>query len=121
MCKTNGNQKWNHELRVIIYKSLLREFGEYDSFEGFLNPKGESKQLTALINELQITLKQISGQEFSEDAIKQQMAFALTKQKEFKHRGHIYSWIMNVAAALEAGYIKSSILPDVTLSDKNNV
>ena len=83
-----------------------------------LNPKGESKQLTALIKELQITLKQISGQEFSEDAIKQQMAFALTKQKEFKHRGHIYSWIMNVAAALEAGYIKSSILPDVTLSDK---
>jgi len=118
MCNANRKQKWTHELRVIVFSAIMKEFGEYNSFDGYFCPKGESQKLNELLEKLQVTLKIISENDFSQDAIKQQIAFAITKQDSFNSKGHVYNWILNTAAALEAGYITSNILPDVTLSEK---
>ena len=119
MGKVNRKQKWTHELRAIVFSAMVKEFGEYNSFDGFFCPKGQSQKFNELLEKLQVTLKVISGNDFSQDAIKQQIAFAVTQQNTFKSKGHIYSWILNTAAALEVGYITSTILPDLTLSEKN--
>ncbi len=107
--------KWTHELRRIMFERLVREFGSYDTWGKSEYPSGRKKRYAEVLDELRNCFECLTGKSFATDAIEQQIAFGFTKQQSRLGSSHARSFILNKAAALEAGFIKTRQLQSLLL------
>lgn len=104
------NQKWSHELRVKLFSRLLDVFGPHRDWVTFAYPQGRKQELQEVLKELAAEFSTSTGKSFEWTALDQQMMFGLTRQGRIKNSALATQYILNKAAALEAGFIKSSEL-----------
>lgn len=121
MAKTNKNQKWTHELRVKMYSRLLAEFGPHAEWGTFAYPSGRKGRLKEVLKELAVEFTRSTGKTFAWTALDQQMIWGITRQGRVKNAAFASQYILNKAAALETGFLKTSELsgfvhlqPDIT-------
>lgn len=55
--------------------------------------------------------KEETNEDIEPTAVQQQIDWAYTHQNEIRARGHVSNYILNKAAALDTGFIKSNSLP----------
>jgi hypothetical protein len=99
---------WTGDIRRLLYKRLVAEFGPYNTWTKTTSPGGERD---AAFDEFCTAFAVAVGAK-SGDAVKQQIDFALPQTE------HSNTWnrqtqtaVLNKAAALEAGFIEEKHLP----------
>lgn len=110
IAKTNKNQKWTHELRVKMYSRLLAEFGPHTDWGTFAYPSGRKDRLKEVLKELAVEFTRSTGKTFEWTALDQQMIWGITRQGRVKNAAFASQYILNKAAALETGFLKTSEL-----------
>lgn len=110
IAKTNKNQKWTHELRVKMYARLLAEFGPHTDWGTFAYPSGRKDRLKEVLKELAAEFTRCTGKTFEWTALDQQMIWGITRQGRVKNAAFASQYILNKAAALETGFLKTSEL-----------
>lgn len=110
IAKTNKNQKWTHELRVKMYARLLAEFGPHTDWGTFAYPSGRKHRLKEVLKELAVEFTHSTGKTFEWTALDQQMIWGITRQGRVKNAAFASQYILNKAAALETGFLKTSEL-----------
>jgi hypothetical protein len=110
IAKTNKNQKWTHELRVKMYSRLLAEFGPHSGWGTFAYPSGRKDRLKEVLKELAVEFTRSTGKTFEWTALDQQMIWGITRQGRVKNAAFASVYILNKAAALETGFLKTSEL-----------
>ena len=103
--------KWTQELRVIMYKRLLEKYGPHESWETRTYPeKGKGEKFHAFMEEMSGSLRKITGTNFKDGGPIMQFEWAVAIQSSIGSR-YIYTFIMNKAAAYEAGFITFKEMP----------
>ncbi|HMO79561.1 MAG TPA: DUF6508 domain-containing protein [Pyrinomonadaceae bacterium] len=110
IAKTNKNQKWTHELRVKMYSRLLAEFGPHTDWGTFAYPSGRKDRLKEVLKELAEEFTRSTVKTFEWTALDQQMIWGITRQGRVKNAAFASQYILNKAAALETGFLKTSEL-----------
>jgi len=100
--------KWTQELRKIMYARLVMEFGSYDTWGNSRSPS-DTARFKVVLRELATYFSDLTGESFEPTAVDQQVNWACTKQSDVK-AGHARTFILNKAAALEMGFLKSADL-----------
>jgi hypothetical protein len=103
--------KWTQEIREKLYSRLLRDFGPYNGWGAKIEPKGEKVQFYKVLAELATQFSKEDGHLIYADVVHAQINWATTSQKEMKDQSRIRNFILNKAAALDAGFISASELP----------
>jgi hypothetical protein len=106
--------KWTNDMRVIVFKAMKNTFGEYNG-DWSLHPNGMRDKYFELIDNLITTLKVVSGYEFTREAIEMQIRFGTTSQRSLG-KTYICNWVLNTAAAIQAGYVSPNYLNEITLN-----
>lgn len=109
----NNSTKWSQEMRRFVYTSLLITFGELSTWKSKTTPgNGKSelydstlKKITNHLNEHHLPKGKTP---ITISAVKNQIHWAIQRQSEIKTRGYHYNYILNTAAALEVGFMKST-------------
>ena len=109
----NSNKKWSQELRFTLYARLTCEFGPFSSWKKSDHPDGRKERFDEVLAELAAYFERQTGDSFEASAVKMQMKWAVTVQGEVK-RHQVREYVLNKAAALDAGFIKSSELQAIT-------
>jgi len=104
--------KWNTKTRTHLYESLKKIFGPYSGWGKTNYPKHNQAGYEKFKADFTVWFKQESGQEITIGAVASQVAWAVTHQKDIKEQGFVWNYILNKAAALDAGFIKSNNLPN---------
>ena len=96
---------WTQDMRRRMYVRLANEIAPHENWDAKIRPVRKRQQYDQILSEL--------ASEFSVEvtAIQQQINFATTTQQEFNNRSHIRTFILNKAAAIEAGFISTAELP----------
>jgi hypothetical protein len=96
---------------AFLYKRLVERFGPSDEWEKTSSP---GRGLDADFDKFCKVFAQAVGAK-SGDAVKHQIRFAMpeTAHGSTWEQGHAQTAILNKAAALEAGFIKDSQLPNL--------
>ena len=102
------DQIWTGDVRRVLYSRLVKQFGPYDRWEKASSP---GHGLDTQFNKFCQKFAEIVGAK-SGEAVKQQIRFALpeTERGSTWDIGHAQTAILNKAAALEAGFIKTKHL-----------
>ena len=105
--------KWNQDLRRIMYVAIKREYGPISSWKRMTNPPGDRQEYHRFLEKLISALSLISGRSYTRGAVENQIAWGTQKgQKECKAKGFLASFILNRAAALDAGLITIGDIPN---------
>ena len=113
MSKTpKSTMKWTQEIREYVFRRVLSEFGPKSTWNG-CRPKGTNGAFKTLMKNLHVEIPKLFGvTPKSPVAIENQIDWGIqAKQGTIKGEGHHRNYILNRAAALEVGLIKSSDLP----------
>jgi len=102
---------WTQNRRQELYSRLMTEIGSHHLWDAKIKPVSKRPQFDKLLTTLAHEFCQETGETFAESAIQQQINFATTTERILRNRSHIRSFVMNKAAALDAGFILSSSLP----------
>ena len=103
--------KWNQELRTMMYRRLLEKYGPHEKWETRQCPKkGEGPEFRSFLEEIADSLRKLTGTDFKDGGPGMQFEWAVTAQASIKE-GHAYTFILNKAAAYEAGFITSREMP----------
>lgn len=113
------NVKWTHELRCLVYRTLVRQFGAHKTWGAIKCPNGKKSQYDATLRTIAQFLSQLTGTVFAPTAVKQQVDWATSNQSSVINSGFCRQYILNKAAALESGFLDSSELP-ASLVQTNN-
>lgn len=95
--------KWTEAHRLHLYKRLAQNFG------AFKDRKYSATNNKAFFAQMQKELK-AKGLKTTKGGIVNQIAWATTKQREISAE-YTKTWILNVAAALEFGFISMGDIP----------
>jgi hypothetical protein len=108
-----GQVKWTHELRKIVFARLTMEFGPHSNWGGkdARYPQGNKDRFEAVKEELARYLSTLTGKSFVATSLEKQIDWACTAQNRVQDSGHARQFILNKAAALEAGFLQQSDLP----------
>ncbi len=106
-----AKQLWTQDMRKILYARLHKEFGPHSGWAGGSSPPGMPKRFKTVREELADQFSKMAGQEITPGAVKNQIEWGITVQKEMKDQSHARNYILNKAAALEVGFINASDLP----------
>ena len=101
----NNNKKliWTPEARWLLYSQLVRRFGPLAGWNG--KPDGYDAFCSHFAEIMAAS---------SAEAVNMQIRFAFpVKRKAHWKQGHAHNAILNLAAALQAGFILFSDLPDL--------
>jgi len=110
-----GQIKWTQELRKVLYARLVMEFGSYDTWGNSRSPSDVTRY-KKVTEELAEYFTNLTGDSFAATAVRQQVDWACTKQDGIK-ASHARTFILNKAAAVEMGFLKSSDLPKYLLAE----
>jgi hypothetical protein len=102
---------WTDEMRKSMYARLLHEFGPHREWAGSRSPTDKKVQFKAILAELAAQFSKQVGKTIRPSAVEQQMDWGITIQKEMRSKGHVRTFILNKAAALEANFISYNDLP----------
>ena len=104
-------RKWTAEIRLLVYRTLVMRFGPYSEWEGKETPTVRADEYNQCISELALYIQNYFGANIGSEknpdgieALKQQIAWAITSQETVKPSG-LFTWHENKAAAHEAGFI----------------
>lgn len=103
------NTKWTSPIRQIVYSRITMEFGPFKTWNGE-TPHNKARY-EEVLKELATYLSELTGQTFKYTAVKQQIAWAVTKQTTIKNPSLMRQFVGNKSAALEMGFIAQSELP----------
>ncbi len=111
--------RWDQNIRRILYCELVEEFGPKRNWKNLNNTENKEEYKNFLKKFAKKACKLTTNEKPpSPGAIKNQIAWGSSmSQKSIKHYGHTYNFILNRAAALEMGFIKSNELPSIALFD----
>jgi len=116
--------KWNQDIRRIVYKRLLEEFGPCSEWKSKQNPTGDKKVWKEFCSKVARGLTEFTGNNFigkkwDGAAIEAQIAWGIQeKQSVIKNTGGMTNFIYNRSIALEVGLIKAADIPNFALFDK---
>jgi len=111
MPTTSREEKWTYERRKRVYERMLKEFGPKSIWKGARYPLDRKPDFDRVLKELATRFSKETGMSFTALAVRQQFDFGITVQKELKDKSQVKSLILNVAAALDARFIKRADLP----------
>jgi hypothetical protein len=106
-----AKQIWTQDMRKVMDARLHMEFGPHRSWSGARSPTDNRGRFEAVLREPARYFSELVGEEITPDAVKNQIDWGITVQKEMKDQSHARNYILNKAAALEVGFISSSDLP----------
>jgi hypothetical protein len=106
----NDRHIWTGDVRRVLYKQLVREFGALETWEKTNSPgKGRDKQFEKFCEQFAKVIGANSAK-----AVQHQIRFAMPETAKGSTWGrHAQTAILNKAAALEAGFIKDKHLPNL--------
>ena len=104
--------EWTNDLRNIVYSRLAMEFGPLAEWELTQRPKQDRARYDLVLEELATYLQKITGEDCEPTAVSAQVHWRCTGQKQVVDVGGARNFVLNKAAALEAGFIGSSDLPN---------
>jgi hypothetical protein len=102
---------WTGDVRRVLYKRLVEEFGAFEKWEKKNSPgRGLDQQFREFCDAFAKAIGAKSG-----DAVQHQIRFAMPESENGStwEGGHAQTAIMNKAAALEMGFIQDKHLPDL--------
>lgn len=104
--------KWNQERRVSMYKSILEKYGPHEKWNNRLYPSDDKKkEFDTYMVEYSNNLSKLFEINFGKFGPRMQFEWAVTNQSSIKGVGHTSVFILNKAAAYEAGFITSKEFP----------
>jgi len=103
--------KWTQEMRRKLYSRLVKDFGPYNVWGAKIEPKDKKVHFYKVIAELAMQFSKEAGHFIIASAVHAQINWATTSQKEMKDQSRIRNFVLNKAAALDAGFISASELP----------
>ena len=103
--------RWSQERRRKVYSRIVKEIGRHKDWGTQIEPLRKKQEYNRLLSEL---ASELHG---APSAIQQQINFATTEQKSLNNRSHVANFILNTAAALEAGFISTRELPNQLISN----
>lgn len=119
-------QKWTHELRLKLYTRLLNEFGPYSTWGKVAYPANRKREFEEVLKKLAAEFSRITDDNFEWMALWQQMKWGTTTQGMVKNPGFASVYILNKAAALQTGFLKTSDLsgfvhvePEISRNDES--
>ena len=120
--RSSSRIKWTHDMRLFMYNLLVLEFGPLSNWpktrkgEGKTAIPEDKERFQELLQKLKRFFSDHFQVDFSEDAIEQQIKFTTSVQEEFQ-QAHVRTYLLNAAAAIEAGFLSFSDLPKCILRD----
>jgi hypothetical protein len=105
---------WTQDMRKAMYARLYMEFGPHSEWDP-RSPIKNKDRYPAVLKELAEYFSKTLDKEISPDAVKNQIDWGITRQKEMKDRSGIRNYILNKSAALEVGFIATASLPGYML------
>ncbi len=103
--------KWTQEMRRSLYSRLVKDFGPYNAWGVKIEPKDRKDEFAKVLAELAIQFSKEAGHFILASAVQAQINWAITSEMEMKDPSRIRNFILNKAAALDAGFISASELP----------
>ena len=102
---------WTGDVRRVLYKRLVNEFGPLDKWEKTNSP---GRGLDPSFEQFCDAFAKAHGTK-SGEAVKHQIRFAMPETQDGStwEQGHARTAILNKAAALESGFIENKHLPDL--------
>ena len=101
---------WTGDIRRVLYKRLVEEFGPYDTWEKSGSPgRGVDKEFERFCEVFAKAIGAKSGK-----AVQHQIRFAMPETANGSNWGRqAQTAILNKAAALEGGFIEDKHLPNL--------
>jgi hypothetical protein len=103
--------KWTQEMRRKLYSRLVKDFGPHNVWGAKIGPKDKQVQFYKVLAELALQFSKEAGHFIAASALHAQINWATTLQKEMKNPSRIRNFVLNKAAALDAGFISASEWP----------
>ncbi len=103
--------KWTQEMRRRLYSRLVKDFGPYNVWGAKIEPKDKKDEFYKVLADLAAQFSNEAGHFVLASVVHAQINWATGSQKEMKDPSRIRHFILNKAAALEAGFISASELP----------
>jgi hypothetical protein len=88
----------------------VKDFGPYNAWGAEIKPKGKKVQFYKVLAELAMQFSK-AGHVIPASTVHAQINWATSSPKEMKDQSRIRSFVLNKAAALDAGFISASGLP----------
>ena len=116
--------KWNQDIRRIVYKRLLEEFGPCSEWKKRVNPTGDKRDWIRVCSEIARGLTNLTGKNFlgtnkdpkkqwEGSAVEAQVMWGIQeKQNSCVNVGMVTNFVFNRAIALEIGLISSCDMPN---------
>jgi len=118
--------KWTQDIRRVVYKRLMKEFGPCSEWKSRTNPTGDSKKWWKILNDIAIGLTSLTGHKFTSNefkkngerqeigsAVASQIQWGIQKiQQSCVNTGAVKNFVLNRAIALEIGLIDSTDMPN---------
>ena len=105
------NTIWTFENRTLLYRTLVKRFGPYESWELKAYPK-QDKESKKEYDKFCASFAVVVGAN-SDDAVKNQIAWAITTQ-DVTNGNTLCLW-QNKVIAYETGFIPRNLIPCETL------
>lgn len=102
--------KWNYVNRYQLFANIVERFGAHAEWPKESRP-ANAEEYEAFLREFAETVQEENGNNTTVAAIKQQIAWAITKQPRLWKPIQLRNYILNKAAALETGFIETKNLP----------
>jgi hypothetical protein len=106
-----NKMKWSQEMRRSLYARLVKDFGPYNVWGAKIEPKDKKDEFYKVLAELAAQFSKEAGHFILASVVHAQINWATSSQKEMKDQSRIRNFILNKAAALDAGFISASELP----------
>jgi hypothetical protein len=115
MMAKNNKMKWTHEYRALLLQTFFNRFGEKKTWdEEGQRDMPPHKSLCLFLKEIADVFCTITGKPVSSGAVHMQIRWGLSTQDQVG-KDRTRNWILNKAAAIEAGVITSHDLPSLSL------
>lgn len=113
-------RKWTKETRILLYQNLVDRFGPFHTWLGSNYPSEDRKEeYVQFLNDFGKVVSILSGDETTGGGVAQQIAWATTTQAEVKLQADTF--ILNIAAAYETGFIRARDLPTKLIVEREIV
>jgi hypothetical protein len=103
---------WTLNLRLSLYSKLVEKFGSYDTWGHRLYPVKQKNAFFTWVESFANTYG------ITPNAVHQQIAWAVTTQQQISGQSKTYCFILNVASAHEAGFVRTTEFPTILLNER---
>src|SRR5271165_1554918 len=112
--------KWTQEMRRKLYSRLVKDFGPYHLWGTKTEPQGTKVQFDEVLAELAKEFSKEAGRIILASAVQAQFNWATSSRKEIIDQSRVRGFVLNKAAALDAGFIAKADLPTRMICEYGN-